>query len=74
MMSLLGSAFAGLSTAETSAGRAATDLSRISVPRSSTNVVGDFVTMSVSTNQVGVSAKLAETAEQDDKTLLDIVA
>ncbi len=75
MTSILGSAITSVTGGASSASTAATHLARISSPTpSDPDIATDFVTLTVGGNQVAVGAKLAETAQQDDKTLLDIVA
>jgi hypothetical protein len=78
MIPMLSSALAGLGSAGALASTAATNLSRISSPASSDpgapDVASDFVTLSVAGAGVAVSVKLAQVAQENDKTLLDIMA
>jgi len=75
MVSLLGSALDGISSATTTAGSAASYLSRISSPKAGDpDIATDFVTLSESSDGVAIGVKLADTAQEDDKTLLSIVA
>jgi hypothetical protein len=75
MISMLGSALAGLARGETTASTTAADVSRISAPEpGDPDIATDFVTLSVAGAQVAVSSKVAEAAEEEQKTLLSIVA
>jgi hypothetical protein len=75
MISMLGSATQGAERGEATAATAAADLSRISEPRpADPDVASDLVTLSLGSSQVAVSSKVAETAQQDDKALLDMFA
>jgi hypothetical protein len=75
MTPIMSSALSGLGSAGALASSAATSLSRISSPQpGDPDIASDFVTLSSASNGVAVGAKLAQVAQQDDKTLLDIIA
>ena len=75
MISLLGSALSGLARGEAAAGAAAADISRISSPAAGDpDIATDFVTLSVASSEVAISTKVAQAGEQEQATLLSIVA
>jgi hypothetical protein len=78
MVSILGSALAGITRADSSASAAATGISRLSSPpagaASAPSLATDFVTLSVAGTQLEASTTLAETAREDDRTVLDMFA
>jgi hypothetical protein len=68
--SIVASGLAGIASGAGSAAGAARDLAEGTAP----DVASDFVTLSQGSLGVAVGAKLVETAEQVDATLLDIIA
>ena len=74
-MSLFASVTGALSQATASASGAAERLARASSPQpSDPGIASDFVTLSQSSTQVSVAVKLAQVAQQMDRSVLDIVA
>jgi hypothetical protein len=75
MISILGSAALGVTRGTEMASGAAADLSRISDPEpNDPDIATDFVTLSLGGAQVAISSKVAQAAQEEQKSLLDMIA